>query len=71
MLFLADMFQRNGTDKFLAPIFFMDVTDEDSLNKARQGAFDLFGKEHHTLSSKKKEYNEETIKLAKKEWRIK
>mgnify|MGYP003108998935 FL=1 len=71
VFFLADMFQRTGTDNFLAPILFMDVTDEDSLDKARQGAFDLFLKEHHTLSSKKKEYNEATIKEAKKEWRRK
>ena len=49
----------------------MDVTDEDSLDKARQGAFELFLKEHHTLSSKEKSYNEATIKEAKNQWRRK
>ena len=71
VFFLADMFQRTGTDNFLAPILFMDVTDEDSLDKARQGAFELFLKEHHTLSSKEKSYNEATIKEAKNQWRRK
>jgi len=68
MLFLADMFQRKGTDNFLAPILFMDETDDDSINEAQQGAFDLFIKEHHTVSSKKQEYNEATIKAAKEQW---
>jgi len=71
MLFLADMFQRNGTDNFLAPILFMDETDYDSINEAQQGAFDLFLKEHHTLSSKEKSYNEATIKEAKEQWKRK
>jgi hypothetical protein len=71
MLFLADMFQRNGTDNFLAPILFMDETDYDSINEAQQGAFDLFLKEHHTLSSKEKSYNEATIKEAKERWKRK
>ena len=60
-LFLSNMFESEGSDKYLTPALFEGNT-EASMN--------AYLYNHHTLSSKEKSYNDATIKQAKKIWGV-
>ena len=60
-LFLSNMFESKGSDKYLTPALF-EGNKEASMN--------AYLYNHHTLSSKEKSYNDATIKQAKKIWGV-
>ena len=60
-LFLSNMFESKGSDKYLTPALF-EGNKEASMN--------AYLYNHHTLSSKEKAYNDATIKQAKKIWGV-
>ena len=60
-LFLSNIFESEGSDKYLTPALF-EGNAEASMN--------AYLYNHHTLSSKEKAYNDATIKQAKKIWGV-
>jgi len=61
LIFLANMFESEGSDKILV----------DALFKGdKEAAMNAFLKFHHTLSSPNKAYNRATVEVAKKIWGI-
>ncbi len=60
-LFLSNMFESKGSDKYLAPALFEGNT-EASMN--------AYLYNHHTLSSKNKSINNATVVQAKKIWEV-
>ena len=58
LLFYGDMFEKTGSDKHLVPYFLGD----------EQAGKNAYLYQHHTLSSKVPEYNQETIDRTNKLW---
>ena len=58
LLFFGDIFEKTGSDKHLVPYFLGD----------EQAGKNVYLYQHHTLSSKVPEYNQETIDRTNKLW---
>ena len=59
LLFLGDILEKEGSDKFVVPY----MLGNDQAGK------DLYLNLHHTLSSKNENYNQKTLDRVKKEWK--